>query len=638
MRGCHSRVDRGKALNCGWLVWATFIALPAARGAQQQQAAEAAEGAPAVVYRGFVVDSEEKPIPDVLVASVAAWQKGRDWRHAVEARTHTDRAGRFELTISNPVDLLFGSRKLYFEHPDYGLAWEGRTSPYALLNRHDGQFRIELQPGVEFGGTVVADEDGNPIAGAIVSAAVNYGDSSKREPRIATTYYGAADVLSERFGRSVVTDAAGRFQLPKLPVGARLNFTVRHPRYVAFAPDTSPASYPVLVDDGQVEIELKPAVTIRGRLLADGKPLEQGGVEVLAIERGAGKTVALATTDDAGRFELTGLDEHEYLIYTQAFIAADQEWIAKPEVIEQHAAGSTVSAALGCIAGQVIAGKVADEDDRPVAECAVSISPVDVAGANNAGAGYRATTDAEGRYRIRVIPGNYRLTVDDWSSGRRQTVAHDLMLAAGDPPATVDFRARLIRRFRRRLVDDEGNAVAGVFYHGFSAYPTDRDGGFSLVARPVSKAPAPAFGLGPFKTICCVANRDKTLVRLLEWSGAEEDLPEEIVVSPPAKVVGRLIGDNAGELAVENFVINVHRPGAAVFQHLNRDFWQLALLPDGGFELSVPTGLPISLAIGATTGVADPNRRRGEFNRWQRLLQPGDLQPGESRDVGEVKY
>ncbi|HXT57114.1 MAG TPA: carboxypeptidase-like regulatory domain-containing protein, partial [Pirellulales bacterium] len=591
-----------------------------------------------VAYRGVVVDSDGKPVSEVVVTSAAAWP-GEDTvqRRIVEARAHTDREGCFELTVAGSTEHPL-SRQLYFEHPDYGLAWDARTNPDAVYDRHDDEIRIELQPGVEFGGTVVVDEDGQPIAGAVVDTQVDYSDLNRRERKLATTYYGR-DVLTERYGRSAVTDAAGRFRLPKLPLGARLSFAVRHPRYVAYGSAGAPVANWIAVEEGSFKIELKPAVTIRGSLLADGKPLAQGGVRVLAIDRNRGGLAARANTDDEGRFEFTGLDEIEHVLYTDAFAANGTELIAEPVVVEQHAAGRSASAELVCTAGEVVVGKVADVDDRPVTAFAVSVHGVDVAGAKNAGVGYRVTTDAEGRYRVRVAPGNYGVSVVDWSSGSAQTITHALKVVAGAPPATVDFRARAIRQFVRRLIDDEGRAIAGVFYLGRNPRPTDQGGSFSLVARPPRIPPAARFRALPgfLTTFCCAVNRDKTLARVLAWSGAEADLPEEIIVSPPAKIVGRLVGGDARKLAAEDFSVGLREPGSNFAgQHLVRDLWQLTLQEDGAFELTVPIGLSLTLQLGLTAG-ADPPRRRGEFNRWQPLVQLDDLKPGETRDVGDVK-
>jgi hypothetical protein len=196
-----------------------------------------------------------------------------------------------------------------------------------------------------------------------------------------------------------------------------------------------------------------------------------------------------------------------------------------------------------------------------------------------------------------------------------------------------------MRQFVRRLIDDEGLAVAGSFYFGRHPYPTDTGGSFSLVARPPRNAPAARFRALPgfLTTFCCAVNRDKTLARVLTWSGAEADLPEEIIVSPPAKIIGRLVGGDARKLAAEDFFVGLREPGSTFSsQHLVRDLWRLTLQEDGAFELTVPIGLPLSLQLGLTAG-ADPPRRRGEFDRWQPLVQLDDLKPGETRDVGDVK-
>ena len=211
MRGCHLPVGLRRALLPHLLAKTASLALAfiiTSSGAMLGQTADDpdATAAPPLVFRGLVVDADGKPVAAVVVTSAAAWS-GKDAveRRVVEARTQTDREGRFELTVAGSTEHPL-SRQLYFEHPDYGLAWDARTNPDALYDRHDDEIRIELQPGVEFGGTVVVDEDGQPIAGAVVDTQVDYSDLNRRERNLATTYYGR-DVLTERYGRSAVSIA-----------------------------------------------------------------------------------------------------------------------------------------------------------------------------------------------------------------------------------------------------------------------------------------------------------------------------------------------------------------------------------------------------------------------------------------------
>jgi hypothetical protein len=426
--------------------------------------------------------------------------------------------------------------------------------------------------------------------------------------------------LTERFGRSVVTDAAGRFRLPKLPAGARLSLTVQHPDFVAYRSDKTQSAYPVSIGENSIDIELKPAVTIRGRLLADGKPIEQADVQVSAVDRSRGKLAARTKTDDQGRFELTGLDENEYLLQTSAFTKQGKGLIGTPIAVEQRAAGSSGSVDLDCTPGQVVTGTITDNQGRPAAGFGVLVR--DIERLKDPKAEMIAAADAEGRYLLRLAPGAYALSARDWNRGKPRNDVHGVKILESGPIVALDFRISIVpEKLTGKLVDDHGHPLAGIIYSRSSPVATSGQDGVFTVRE-----------YGPVKSECCAVNRDKTLFRMFVWSGLKDDFPEQIVLSPAAKVVGRLIGEGVDGLSREDLnvacAIPVDRPSRGLSIHgLNRALWQLKLQADGQFEFTLPVGFDF-LFYGSQAS----RKFRGT------LFKADDLQPGELRDVGEVQY
>ncbi|HVW36005.1 MAG TPA: carboxypeptidase-like regulatory domain-containing protein [Pirellulales bacterium] len=645
MHQCKLPVDRRNARFGGPMFSAAGLALALAISSPtlifaQRYSEDFDPAAPPITHRGLVIDSRGRPVSDVLVTSEAAWSE-TPWgarfadfpaRRVVEKSTRTDQDGRFERAGLRPIVRSQGQRTLYFEHPDYGLAWRKPYSEYGLTRRHDGQILIELRQGVEFDG-VVTDLEGRPIAGAWVGVRVSYSDRQDRQPRLPTSYEGIAR-LAEDNGRAVATDAAGRFKLPLLPVGAKPDLTVRHRDFAEFGLSVS-------VEDRHVEIKLKPGVTLQGRLLADGKPIEQAGVEVVAIVRGRYEFAARTKTDRHGRYKFTGLGENEYAVLTAAFTVSDKELIATPRLIEQQMPGANASADLVCSSGQVVLGRVTDGKNRPVADYFVDGS---LAGFWPS---FVAKTDSEGRYRMRLAPGNYQLRTRDWKKVNdtgghaNMVITRDVSVTANVAPEELDFQLEMVE-IQSRLVDEGGRGISGVFYLVLRStsgqpFPTDKNGIFWPIPAPFTRK----------QKVYYAVSRGKTLCRLFACSGAEEDFPEEIVLAPTAKVIGRLAnidveGFDAWMFTVRAEEWEVRPPDGRgelfpQYVELPRDFWSLAFRPDGKFELSVPTGVRLSLAFRTEPGASARLRTETDLFLSRPLLSVDDLKPGETRDLGDVR-
>lgn len=632
MRCCLSAID----LRSNFFVWPTakvaILALAVTVTSprlvfSQRYYNDVDPAAPPVTYHGLVINSGGKPVPNVEVISEAAWDQipwGTELDHpaqyVVETSTRTDQNGHFELSGLRPIVRSQGRRTLYFGHSDYGLAWHQPYSEYGLTGRHNGQILIELQPGIGFDG-VVTDLDGHPVAGATVAVSTSYSDNQNQQPRLATSYEGSI-ALSGENGRAVATDAAGHFRLPMLPVGAKPYLRIRHHDFAA-------CGLSVAVDDRRAEIKLKPGVTVRGRLQADGKPIEQAGVEVVAVAHNRRGLAGRAKTDDQGRYELTGLDENEYAVLTAAFISSGKELVATPRLIEKQPPGANVSADLVCTAGQVVVGRLTDGEDQPAADHLVHGSLKEFSQS------FFAMTDAEGRYRLRFAPGDYLLRTEDWKGHgfgghARIRITREVSVSANSLPDEVDFKLEMVE-IPSRLVNDHGVGVSGVFYWGLASqggrpFPTTNDGVFW--PYPVPSGP-------PGDMVYCAISRDKSLCRLINWSGVKEDFPEEIVLVPMARVVGRLADVDVEGLDAETFEVRTvplrgQRRAGLVWNHveLPRDLWRLKFQPDGKFELFIPTGARLSLGFRTESG------RSGA----RALFSIDDLKPNEVRDLGDVRH
>jgi len=161
-----------------------------------------------------------------------------------------------------------------------------------------------------------------------------------------------------------------------------------------------------------------PTASISGRVMIDGEGV--GGITVTAATSGSpldNRTVAKATTDDDGKYQLTGLAAGQFMItpLAKAFVVDMSGAYKPPGQSITVAEGETITKIdFTLVRGGVITGRITDTDGRPVIGERVNVVGKDVSDAGNFAVfdGPRNRTDDRGVYRIYGLsPGNYKVSI-----------------------------------------------------------------------------------------------------------------------------------------------------------------------------------------------------------------------------------
>ena len=257
-----------------------------------------------------------------------------------------------------------------------------------------------------------------------------------------------------------------------------------------------------------------PTASISGRVTIGGKGV--AGITVVASTSSSpldNRTVAKATTDDDGKYQLTGLAAGQFRIMplAKAFVVGTND--------DHHQPGQAITVADGeaiekidfaLIRGGVITGRITDTDGRPVIGEQVS-----VVGKNVSAPGFPVTmfdgprnrTDDRGIYRLYGLsPGNYKVSIGQvpgtgnvaimgmggsqytktfYPGVADEAKATSLEINEGTEVSNIDFVARKSERgssVSGRVVDAEtGQPVPNVFVvHSLRNQETQQLGGINF--------------------------------------------------------------------------------------------------------------------------------------------------------------
>jgi protocatechuate 3,4-dioxygenase beta subunit len=174
--------------------------------------------------------------------------------------------------------------------------------------------------------------------------------------------------------------------------------------------------------------------SIGGRVLAadTGRPLKRASV----LASGGGRQARGATTDDLGRFRVTGLPAGTYTITASksGFVDAifGQRRPLQPGTPVQLADGQeTTGIDLRLTRGSVITGHVLDEDGEPLARALVTVQRYQyVRGERQLTSAGGDQTDDRGQYRVFGLPpGDYYVSAT--AGGLAQILGRGFQFAAG---------------------------------------------------------------------------------------------------------------------------------------------------------------------------------------------------------------
>jgi protocatechuate 3,4-dioxygenase beta subunit len=311
-----------------------------------------------------------------------------------------------------------------------------------------GTTEVRLDPEGTVKGRVLAG--GKPVAGARVRLRTVI--KGERFPDM--QFIAVPDGLLDRL--TTKTGADGSYSLSGIPRDFKALVELDDPRFVRLSVQAPlngqpEASAPVL--------DARPAGVVQGRaLLPDGKPAV--GMRVFAQAHSAGNGYANAVTNAEGRYVLAGLPSGIYNIMadapTKEVIAAAVEGVTVTE-------GKTLDAGdMRLTGGALVEGRAVDANTgQPLAN--VYIGSYGPHRPRSSGAIIGTSTDAEGKYRLRVAPGESYLYVSGIAPGyvRDDKANTTLKLASGETK-TLDFRLKKGVTLNGRVTDEAGKGVGGL--------------------------------------------------------------------------------------------------------------------------------------------------------------------------------
>jgi protocatechuate 3,4-dioxygenase beta subunit len=167
-----------------------------------------------------------------------------------------------------------------------------------------------------------------------------------------------------------------------------------------------------------------PTASISGRVTIAGEGV--AGITVAATTSDSpfdNRTVAKTTTDDDGKYQLTGLAAGQFTIMpvAKAFVVGTSGAYKQPGQSITVAEGETITKIdFALVRGGVITGRITDTDGRPVIGERVSVVARDApdTGRVTMFDGPRNRTDDRGIYRVYGLgPGNYKVSIGQTAGG-----------------------------------------------------------------------------------------------------------------------------------------------------------------------------------------------------------------------------
>ena len=422
-----------------------------------------------MVGRGTVLDPEGKPLAGV---SVTALSFDKDGTPLLAPVVKTDAAGRYTIQAEMKsffVDSVRAALKadakdvfmvVLVHAPGYAIA---QQIIKAGIVQQDGANPAPTPPTNELklarGFSVtrrVVDEKGKPLVGVTVRASeVQLAGKKTSDPEGEIWLEALHEKSPLRRDLQVVTDTDGLFTLHDIPAG-QLRLSVTAPTFITQRPLIEVGATPPAPGAPDIlTLKLVQGTTLSGRVVyPDGKPV--AGVQVMAtnIAPAAGGFGRTVTTKADGTYQIEDMPVGKIVL---SVAPPSPEWAETRLPPRELTTGVATKTNITLAAGVLLGGYVREEGTQaPLQGIAVYAQQGD-----NSVSG---TTDAQGRYQIRVQPGTYSFWVDrdstpdflpNWDSQPQLTVSAKSKTAP-------DFLLRRGITLTGTAVDEKGQPAAGV--------------------------------------------------------------------------------------------------------------------------------------------------------------------------------
>jgi RNA polymerase sigma factor (sigma-70 family) len=363
------------------------------------------------VLTGRVLDAAGRPVPHAAVTALVRrpWQPNdRELHDAVVARTNTDAAGRYAVTVPRDFPTLDPERRVtLLAHAAGHAPIVGKVS----LRSTPAATELRLPAGTTAHGRLLAP-DGRPATGVRL-AVVRLGRTARGS--------GDGDEPPPGWPADVTTDAEGRYRLDGLPPGETLWLQVQDDRYArtSFAATAGAAEPP--------PVALAEPRVLTGRVYdrSTERPLHGARIAVMAgdsqkVNDHFGQLAAdpsaadapvefVARTDAEGRFRLRLPPDENFQVFAYPPDGAD--YAARWGKLVWGEGETTRDLNLWMLPGVAVEGRVVEEDGRPVAGASAYFLMAGAKGVSRTRAEAMVfrdagtLTDRDGRFRLVVLPG-----------------------------------------------------------------------------------------------------------------------------------------------------------------------------------------------------------------------------------------
>lgn len=371
---------------------------------------------------GRIQGAEPQPAKRTIIFKVTDADTGRGIAGAtLNNKLETDRDGRCELPVSFPTNVWVRAG-----------GYVPRVVSFSPSDEYPAEYVFKLERGVSVGGEV-RDESGKPVSDVKVIV-VNRGgiDPSNREH---TGIQG-----EDHFEKS---DSLGRWTCNEIPHSfASINLKLVHPEHahgyyttesVPFFPATRERPQVIVMNDlkaGKAVLVIKRGLSVAG-IVVDGSGKAIEGATVSQIDSMQSRPYNAVTTGSGGRFSFGNDGPGKLTLLVQAKGFA-------PESRTLEVAPGMAEVKFQLDKGQILRGRVIDEEGRPLAGASVTTE----SGLNGNLFAWYGTTDAEGCFSwdsapARALPYRVRASGFMWSDA--------LVL---DPTKDHEIKLRKLRSIR----------------------------------------------------------------------------------------------------------------------------------------------------------------------------------------------